>query len=161
MTDKCERCGVLGQDRRTLWMACLYEMRELGVPFKLVAFRGAILETSNEKEKMPWGEVDKFTNTYRSHDEDYDKQLYPFYTLRVCKGCRSEWMKTIQKWFRDPISETVKWNDDGEHSPEEISVLLSKVEALRVETLTVQQQINDTLITLREEYEKRMRKLNE
>jgi len=29
----CQRCGASGYDRRTLWMACLYEMDELGLPF--------------------------------------------------------------------------------------------------------------------------------
>ena len=32
--DKCQRCGDIGEDRRTLWMACFYEMMELGIPFE-------------------------------------------------------------------------------------------------------------------------------
>lgn len=35
MEDKCQRCGDVGSDRRTLWMACMYEMRELGLPFEM------------------------------------------------------------------------------------------------------------------------------
>lgn len=26
-----------------------------------------------------------------------------FYTLRVCKDCRAEWMRAIQAWFEAPI----------------------------------------------------------
>jgi hypothetical protein len=36
LPDKCVRCGAVGYDRRTLWHACLYEMDELGLPFKKV-----------------------------------------------------------------------------------------------------------------------------
>lgn len=32
--EKCQRCGEDGEDRRTLWMACFYEMIELGLPFE-------------------------------------------------------------------------------------------------------------------------------
>ena len=31
---KCRRCKKIGRDRRTLWMACFYQMMELGIPFK-------------------------------------------------------------------------------------------------------------------------------
>ena len=34
MSDEiCKRCGKVGQDRRTLQMACGYEMNEIGLPF--------------------------------------------------------------------------------------------------------------------------------
>ncbi len=33
--EKCVRCGDVGYDRRTLSMRCLYEMKELNVPFHL------------------------------------------------------------------------------------------------------------------------------
>lgn len=36
MSEKCQKCGEEGEDRRTLWMACFYEMNELGLPFELV-----------------------------------------------------------------------------------------------------------------------------
>lgn len=29
----CQRCGEEGEDRRTLYMACLYAMEELDIPF--------------------------------------------------------------------------------------------------------------------------------
>ena len=62
--ERCDRCKELGQDRRTLWMCCFYDMCEFDVPFE-------------EKEV---GER-------------------PFYTLRVCKGCRGDWIMAIQEWF--------------------------------------------------------------
>lgn len=32
--ETCQRCKEVGEDRRTLWMACLYRMDELGLPFQ-------------------------------------------------------------------------------------------------------------------------------
>ena len=60
--EECQRCKDIDEDRRTLEMACFYDMKELDVPFKL----------------------DETTRTY---------------SLRVCKYCRSDWMKAIQSWF--------------------------------------------------------------
>lgn len=34
MSERCARCGEVGEDRRTLWMACLYAMEELPIPFE-------------------------------------------------------------------------------------------------------------------------------
>jgi hypothetical protein len=42
--ERCMRCGEEGEDRRTLWMACFYEMKELGIPFMeqfLILARGS------------------------------------------------------------------------------------------------------------------------
>jgi hypothetical protein len=33
MSAQCDRCGEIGEDRRTLWMACFYAMDELPVEF--------------------------------------------------------------------------------------------------------------------------------
>lgn len=79
MTDRrdggetCQRCHDIGEDRRTLWMACFYEMNELKVPFEMVEVGGK-----------------------------------RFYTLRVCKVCRGEWMSAIKKWFTDPKQEEAR-----------------------------------------------------
>ena len=67
MDETCQRCGAVGEDRRTLWMACFYEMRETGLPFEL--------QTVGDRT---------------------------FYTLRVCKTCRAEWMDFLKLWFRTP-----------------------------------------------------------
>ena len=32
--EKCQRCGEVGQDRRTINMECFYDMSELGIPFR-------------------------------------------------------------------------------------------------------------------------------
>jgi hypothetical protein len=69
MSDElCQKCGEAGEDRRTLWMCCFYDMSELGIPF--------------EKKKVV----------------DY----HHFYTLRVCKDCRADWMDAIRKWYESP-----------------------------------------------------------
>jgi len=60
----CQRCGEAGEDRRSLWMACFYEMNELRIPFH----RSVVMDES-------------------------------FYTLRVCKGCRGDWLAAIKAWF--------------------------------------------------------------
>lgn len=62
----CQRCGYKDYDRRTLWMACLYEMSELGLPFE---------------------------------EKEVSKDCAKFFTLRVCKDCRGDWMGAIKKWF--------------------------------------------------------------
>ena len=67
--DKCDSCGEWGQDRRTLSMACGYEMKEINVPF---------IERNFEN-------VPSFGRT--------------LYTLFVCKDCRGRWMKAIKDWF--------------------------------------------------------------
>jgi hypothetical protein len=65
----CQKCGVDAEgDIRTLWMACLYEMNELDIPFEEV-------ELANRH----------------------------YYTLKVCKECRADWMKSIKVWFETQI----------------------------------------------------------
>jgi NMD protein affecting ribosome stability and mRNA decay len=65
----CQKCGIDAEGEiRTLWMACLYEMNELGIPF----------------EKVELG--DRY-----------------YYTLKVCKQCRADWMRAIKVWFETPI----------------------------------------------------------
>jgi hypothetical protein len=70
MNESCARCHEVDEDRRTLWMACLYEMDELKLPFK-----HEVLQT---------------------HIQDNG---HKFYTMRVCKDCRADWMSAIQNWF--------------------------------------------------------------
>src|SRR5260370_36913564 len=72
----CQKCNVHGKDRRTLWMACFYDMNELNIPFKL-----EIITDEKEREGMA-------------------KLKHHFYTLRVCKGCRADWMAAIQLWWQ-------------------------------------------------------------
>jgi len=67
--EKCDCCGEIGQDRRTLSMACGYAMNEMNVPFK----------------ELPVANIPSFGNG--------------LYTLRVCKDCRANWMHAIRDWF--------------------------------------------------------------
>ena len=69
--EKCVRCGRLGHDRRRLWMRCGYQMQELSVPFEEATI----------------------------HDLDDGPPRF-FYTLKVCKGCRGDWLASIESWFK-------------------------------------------------------------
>lgn len=96
MSEKCERCGEVGEDRRTLWMACLYEMMELSVPFKLSAIKGVYQEHVGTERLESLGTDVPLFETMPGEDE----RQYRFYNLRVCKSCRADWMQAIAHWFR-------------------------------------------------------------
>ncbi len=112
MSEKCDRCGSVGQDRRTLKMACFYEMSELGLPFEQFAIHGVHCEKVGE-DRDP-----TFRITLSKYAEPKgEPQNHHFYSLRVCKRCRGEWMGAIQSWFRNiPQGE-----DDDEIAPKEAS----------------------------------------
>lgn len=74
LSEKCQRCGEFGEDRRTLYHSCFYDMGELDVPFLRKT------EGSNPR---------------------------PFFTLRVCKNCRSDWLTAIRQWFK-----SIAWKHD-------------------------------------------------
>ena len=74
---RCQRCDIQDQDLRTLRMSCGYDMQELQLPFELMPFRN--------------------TPSVEGH-----RKYTTFYTLRVCKTCRADWMDTIGIWFRSP-----------------------------------------------------------
>jgi len=102
MSERCNRCGEDAEDRRTLWMACLYEMGELGVPFEQKPLFKANIEDL-EKAKDP-GSIDLGngkTLNITPGTVTCKGELTPMlmYTLRVCKACRAEWMQAIQAWF--------------------------------------------------------------
>jgi hypothetical protein len=88
--EKCVRCQEVDEDRRTLWMACCYEMDELEIPLDKQTLFSANLEDT-ELAKVTIGSV-----TVTCKGELTPRVLY---TLRVCKKCRSEWMSAIQHWF--------------------------------------------------------------
>ena len=102
----CQRCGEKGEDRRTLRMDCFYNMLELGLPFGLEVFiqpeasqltraitPGEITLTTGEKIRITPGQVTM----------DGPAPVKQFYTLRVCKDCRGDWMLGIKKWFEEEI----------------------------------------------------------
>lgn len=101
--EKCARCGEIGEDRRTLWMACFYAMEELGVPFEnQILFHADTKDL--EKAKEPVGievgsrkeKIILQSGTVRSKGELTPQALY---TLRVCKECRADWMDAIKSWY--------------------------------------------------------------
>lgn len=94
MGEICQRCGEEGEDRRTLWMACFYAMSELNVPFEQAAILGKWCGKKGDRTLEGLGltvpEWAEPTGEERHHS---------FFTLRVCKDCRAEWMAAIEKWF--------------------------------------------------------------
>lgn len=105
MSEKCQRCGEEGDDRRTLWMACFYQMQELEVPFDEVMVKGIFHKKVGEEEISPAFPQFKAPIWKKSSEEE---NKYPFFTLRVCKSCRADWMGAIKNWFNNvPCTEDV------------------------------------------------------
>lgn len=94
--EKCQRCGDVGEDRRTLFMSCSYEMSELRVPFKMRQIVGVSTAEVGEKKS-------RYMTLHEFADPAADAKPWPhnFYTLRVCKDCRGSWMSAIASWFAD------------------------------------------------------------
>ena len=96
-TEICQRCGEDGYDRRTLWMACFYEMSELGLPFEECAIKGRFVKLIG-KEDAGIGFGIK-TPKYAKENLKQEPDLHGFYTLRVCKECRGAWLGAQKEWF--------------------------------------------------------------
>lgn len=96
--EKCVRCGEVGEDRRTLWMACFYEMAELGLPFDEVRVRGTTHELDHVERKPLFEGGPSFRTPVYREEPDGPARDHHFYTLRVCKSCRSDWMQAIKSW---------------------------------------------------------------
>ena len=102
--EKCNRCGEMGEDRRTLIMECFYDMNELKIPFKEEIFFDAKPEDLKKIKdpgsiKIPNGPTINITPGIVT----CSGELTPigFFTLRVCKRCRAEWMEAIKIWFEN------------------------------------------------------------
>jgi len=106
MPEKCQRCGEVGEDRRTLQMACFYDMSELSLPFKKQTLFHADVDEC-EPVKGPTtvdlaGErIVLKAGTVRCNGGLTPQSLY---TLRVCKDCRAAWMMAIRQWFNVPVN---------------------------------------------------------
>ena len=98
MSDKCERCGNMGQDRRTLWMACFYQMNELSIPFKQIQLADAAF--CNQTDSKPSSFPGPRTPVFEPADDNRADRI--FYILRVCKRCRGEWLAAQQAWYDAP-----------------------------------------------------------
>ena len=117
MSDECVRCGFVGEDRRTLWMACGYDMDELNIKFtkrvllSLVEEKPAIVIAQEPKTlEFPGGKKLEFGATIKT-----DSELKPmrFYTLLVCKSCRGSWNEMIETWFLRLGEQKVESCSDG------------------------------------------------
>lgn len=141
--EKCDRCGVVGVDRRTLWMACLYAMNELGVPFEQVGLHGVVVKPSCIGR---WGNVE-----YPPMDEYKGPapSTRGFFLLRVCKGCRGSWMEAIQKWFREAPDSVCQYNNDQREETADVASLVAELERLRTDSLAIQQNIESKLAEAR------------
>ena len=105
MDEKCERCGEYGEDRRTLWMACFYDMMELGIPLNqqiLLDAKPEDIEIVREASKIELPNGSKIS--IGDAEVTCKGNLSPrsFYTMRVCKDCRAAWLEIIQRWFKFP-----------------------------------------------------------
>jgi len=109
--EACQRCGEVGEDRRTLWMACFYAMNELKLPFDQVRILGlATKKIGEEPSKHFSSHASKEANQnpswmipiFAEPKPSEKPHPYHFFTLRVCKSCRSDWMSAIQTWFQPP-----------------------------------------------------------
>lgn len=110
--ETCQRCGEREYDRRTLWMACFYEMNELGLPFELVDLNTlADSDVTETKKEEPFSSTSykdgraetthgTYTATYYHGKSEAKVQKRRLYTLRVCKDCRGDWMGAIKTWFQ-------------------------------------------------------------
>lgn len=104
MSEQCQRCGSVGQDRRTLQMNCFYDMAELPIPFvKTLLFQAgeeADFTITKAAEKITLKDGTEFTLT--SPHVRCDGELIPqtVYTIRVCKRCRGEWLAAQVAWFQ-------------------------------------------------------------
>ena len=103
--DICQRCKERGEDRRILWMACLYEMMELGLPLEDVRLAGRLSRKRGEKE-IPSGILKGLkVNIY---GKSGSPGKFHFYRLTVCKSCRGDWMNAIKMWFKYPAVDVME-----------------------------------------------------
>lgn len=152
--ETCARCGVLGQDRRTLWMACFYAMNELSVPFEQVSVHGVVLAPNGPRDRF--GNPEWESPPYGSEHETKSNH-HPMFTLRVCKGCRGAWMQAIKDWFRESPTDVCRWNNDGtDYLPNDtLPAIVAELERLRVESATVEQRIGAYLSAAKAEEARR------
>jgi len=94
--EKCDRCGSVGTNRRSLWMSCAAEMDQLGIPFDEGKILGMFCAKTGESG------AGFFREKHYEGLKDKDRPLVAwfFYRLRVCSRCRGEWMTALQEWFK-------------------------------------------------------------
>ncbi len=136
----CAKCGVLGQDRRTLWHACFYAMDETGIPFEQLAIHGVVLKPTGERNQFGSAE---FEHPPYGEQHAVQSNLHAMFTLRVCKSCRAGWLKAIKAWFRGPVDEYhTSNNDELDYLPnDKLPAIVAELERLRVESSAIEHRI--------------------
>lgn len=76
-------------------MACLYEMNETGIPFDVYKIRGIVARTVRKPLRLFGFTRSQYVPIFE-HFEEHDRA---FYTLRVCKGCRGDWIAAQREWW--------------------------------------------------------------
>ena len=100
---KCARCGEIGDDRRTLWMSCLYDMSELGIPLEQRSVRGTVHAYEGERPILePANGFPGLSAPVFADEPMGDPVALSTYTIKVCKPCRADWMRAIRDWYVDP-----------------------------------------------------------
>jgi hypothetical protein len=116
-------------------------MAELGIPFKEIAVRGVCKDVT--KGRSVYGsfgneEVSAFLKEpLEMPSGDKAQILNRFFTLRVCKDCRGDWLGAIKEWFnkkpeRDGTGTGVWIRDNGtnrEATPEEVERMIQERES--------------------------------
>ena len=98
--DKCARCGEFGDDRRTLWMSCLYDMSELGIPLEQRSIRGTVHRYEGKRPILePANGFPGLSAPVFADAPMGDPIALSTYVMRVCKTCRADWMLAIREWF--------------------------------------------------------------
>lgn len=92
--EKCARCGEEGNDRRTLWLSCLYDLSETKMPLDHVAVNGVLCTPIEASPSYLGKQFAVFSPIPGSIEVSYK-----FYTMRICKDCRAEWIKAQMDWF--------------------------------------------------------------
>lgn len=90
-------------------MACFYAMDELKLPFKqyiLFDADPATLVKTKDPDIIKLSDGKEIALGPAKVRSDGELSPYGFFTLRVCKGCRSDWMHAIKKWFNESPSES-------------------------------------------------------
>jgi hypothetical protein len=103
MSEACQRCGRIDEDCRTIWMACCCEMDEIGLPFtKKILFDAKSENLNIEKEGIGIHVGPNQIATLVPDTVKCSGEMTPirFYTLRVCKECRSKWLHHQKMWWR-------------------------------------------------------------
>lgn len=100
MTERCQRCGGHGEDRRTLWLACFYALEETGLPLEQVQIVGGVADKIGEHTII---ESTGGIPAVKAPDfgEPGPSGKHRFYRLRICKNCRADFMAALRAWFKE------------------------------------------------------------